>query len=43
MSRHSRRMGRGLAVTAAALTMGLPGTVASAQEFHGDVADRRGR
>ena len=40
MIRHSRWMGRILAVTAAGLTIGL-GTVASAQEIRNDVQDRR--
>jgi hypothetical protein len=50
MSRHSRWMGRVLAVTAAGLTIGPLGPGASAQEIRGDVqqlrrdvADRRGR
>ena len=41
MIRHSRRMGRVLAVTAAALTMGLLSTVASAQEIRNDVQELR--
>lgn len=47
MSRQPRSMGRVLVVTAAGRTMGLLGTVASAQEIRGDVQelrrDRRGR
>ena len=41
MSRHSRWMGRVLAVTAAGVTMGLLGTQAAAHEIRSDVHELR--
>ena len=39
MIRHSRWIGRALAVTAAGITVGLLGTGASAQEIRNDVRE----
>lgn len=41
MSGHARWVGRGLAVTAAGLMLGLPGGVVSAQETQGDLQEFR--
>ena len=41
MSGYARWVGRGLAVTAAGLMLGLPGGVVSAQEIQGDLQELR--